>query len=139
MLPVLNRLALKTTASFSDAEIFLRKIPNDDPVSFVDYVTDRIKRGEYHAKDILLENSKIGLAVYFVEDFGNHREFVSVATYTNQHAPDFSAFWTTEIERLAHSLNCKSIRFATVRHGLVKLALDSGWNVTEITLRKYLK
>lgn len=138
MLPALNKLALKNTASLSEAEIFLRKIPNDDPVSFVDYVTARIKRGEYHAKDILLSNSKIGLTVYFVEDFGNHREFVSVATYTNQHAPGFSEFWTTEIERLAHSLNCKSIRFATVRHGLIKLALSRGWNVTEITLRKYI-
>jgi hypothetical protein len=134
----LETLSLKITASLTDAEVFLRKIPNDDPVSFVDFVVARIRSSEYRACDIILGTEKIGITVYFVECFGSYREFVSVATYTNQPAPNFSAFWQSEIEKLARSLFCQSIRFATVRHGLVSLALRNGWNVTEITLRKYL-
>lgn len=140
MRAALNNLALKVSASLQDAEIFLRNIPNDDPVSFVDFVVSRIRTGEYRSSDITLNNEKIGITVYFVEEFdgGKYREFVSVATYTNQPAPAFSDFWQTEIEKLARSLKCQSIRFATVRHGLVSLALRNGWNVTEITMRKYI-
>lgn len=138
MRAVLNNLSLKVTAPLSDAEVFLRNIPNDDPVSFVDFVVSRIRTGEYRARDILLGHEKIGITVYFTEDFENHREFVSVATYTNANAPGFAEFWKTEIYTLARSLGCKSIRMATVRHGLIKLALADNWNVAEITLRKYL-
>ena len=138
MRAALDTLSLKVTASFKDAEVFLRKIPNDDPVSFVDFVVARIRSGEYKAKDIFSGHEKIGITVYFVEDFGNHRELVSVATYTNASAAGFSDFWQAEIVNLARALKCKSIRFATVRHGLVSLALRNGWNVTEITMRKYI-
>lgn len=138
MRATLDNFALKTTASLTDAEIFLRKIPNDDPVSFTELVIPRIRSGEYRAKDIFLGDEKIGITVYFVECFDLHREFVSVATYTNQRAPGFSDFWLSEISRLARSLQCHSMRFSTVRHGLVKLALADAWHVAEITVRKYL-
>lgn len=116
----------------------LRNIPNDDPVSFVDFVVSRIRTGEYRSSDIVLNSEKIGITVYFVEEYPNYKELVSVATYTNKPAPGFSDFWQSEMEKLARSLKCQSIRFATVRHGLVSLALRNGWNVTEITMRKYL-
>lgn len=134
----LNKLSLQVSASLSDAEIFLRKIPNDDPVSFVDFVMRKIRTREYEARDIYNGKEKIGLTVYYVESFDNWREFVSVATYTGKSAPGFADFWGDAIASLARELSCKSVRFATVRHGLVKLALESGWNVTEITMRKYI-
>lgn len=134
----LNKLVLKTTASLTDAEVFLRKIPNDDPVSFTDLVISRIRSGDYQAREIFFGENKIGVTVFFVESFGTHREFVSVATYTNQHAPDFGKFWNDEVNRLARSLHCSSLRFSTVRHGLVQRALTGGWSLVEVTLRKYL-
>jgi len=135
----LNALVLKTAASLTDAEVFLRKIPNDDPGSFVDLVIARIRSGDYHAKEIFYGENKIGVTVFFVESFGDHREFVSVATYTNQTAPDFGKFWNDEIVRLARSLHCRSLRFATVRHGLIQRALNEGWSLVEVTLRKYIQ
>lgn len=134
----LNNLILKTTASLTDAEVFLRKIPNDDPVSFVDLVISRIRSGDYQAREIFVGDEKIGVTVYFVESFGTHRELVSVATYTNRQAPGFSDFWKDEMGRLARSLSCSSIRMSTVRHGLVKLALEQNWQLCEVTLRLYL-
>ncbi len=134
----LNNLILKTTASLTDAEVFLRKIPNDDPVSFADLVLARIRAGDYQAQDIFHGDEKIGVTVFFVESFGTHRELVSVATYTNRQAPGFMEFWNHEIRRVARSLSCVSIRMSTVRHGLVSLALKQNWQLCEVTLRLYL-
>lgn len=138
MRAALNKLTLKTTASLTDAEVFLRKIPNDDPVSFTDLVISRMRSGQYQAREIFYGEEKIGVTVFFVESFGDYRELVSVATYTNKHAPGFRDFWKAEISRIARSLSCASVRMSTVRHGIIKLALEQNWQLCEVTLRLYL-
>lgn len=139
MQSAIEKLSLKLTASLTDAEVYLRKIPNDDPVSFKDYVLSRIKTGEYHACYIHLDNEVLGLQVYRIEDFGGYKELVSICTYIEKSFLDFSSFWEREIEKLCKHHSCKSWRFHTIRHGLVKKALANGAHVAEITIRKYIK
>jgi hypothetical protein len=43
------------------------------------------------------------------------------------------------LESVARANDCKTIRMHTARHGLVKLALNSGWHTAEIVLRKSIR
>lgn len=132
-----NKLALKITADINEAAILLRRIPNDDPINFSDFVRSRLATGEYKSFDILFGETTIGVTVYSIEEYpGGYKELISIATYTKEAIPGFQDFWQTEIENVAKRNGCKSIRFHTVRHGLIKLSLLHGWHVAEIVMRK---
>ncbi len=96
-----------------------------------------MKNGQEKLFSIENDGTRIGYTVYHIENFGEHKEFVSVATKTNSFKP--LRFSIEEMLcKLAIEQGCKSIRFHTVRAGLVKVALSIGWHVSEVVLRKNL-
>ncbi len=137
MNPALDTIALLSTADLSTAEALLRQIPNDDPAnSFVPSVLAQIKSGKANLAEIVIDNQKCGITVFFIEDFGNgHLEFVSIATKTTV-GGNLRYSLSDTLCAFAKANGCKSIRMSTVRHGLVKSALAIGWHTAEIVLRK---
>jgi hypothetical protein len=136
MNPALDRIALLASADLTAAEVALRGIPNDDPNGkFVPQVMALIRAGKYQLAEVMVEGARVGFTVYYVEEFGDHREFVSVATScpkTNGLRFDLEKILLS----FAQYARCKTLRMHTVRHGLVKQALDRDWHVAEIVLRK---
>lgn len=114
----------------------LSRIPNDDPFSFRDLVFAKIKAGEFIAASIIEDGIIVAYTVYFLDIDSGYREFVSVATYSLK--PDTQLIFKFEntLIHLAKSLKCDSIRMATVRIGLMKTAINNGWYIPEVTLRK---
>lgn len=133
----LDKIALLASADLSAADVALRRIPNDDPNGcFVPHILRQINDGKAFLCEIILDgHEKAGFTVYAIDDFGNHREFVSIATITTPGA--VLRFQLQDLLiRLALKNNCKTIRMHTCRHGLVADALRNGWHTGEIVLRK---
>lgn len=133
----LDKLALLASADLSAADVALRQIPNDDPNGcFVPLVLNQIRNGKAFLCEIVLNgNEKVGFTIYTIDDFGDHREFVSIATCTTKNA--VLRFQLQDLLLgLAKQNHCKTIRMHTCRHGLVSDALRHGWHTAEIVLRK---
>lgn len=134
----IDKIALLSSADLTSAEVALRQIPNDDPNGcFYKDVLDSVRAGKYQLIEIKVSNERVGFTVYFIETFGEHKEFVSVATWGSAKSTlrfDLEKMFCA----LAKNLGCQTLRMHTVRHGLVRDALQAGWHVAEIVLRKNL-
>lgn len=135
----LDNIALRISHDLTAAEIALRKIPNDDPNgAFWDCISAQLKSGDATLLEILDDaGARVGFTVYRVDEFGDWRELVSLATHCGKSAglrfalDDF-------LSVLARRERCRSVRMHTARHGLVAESIKAGWHVAEITLRKHI-
>lgn len=114
-----------------------RNIPHDEPGDFVEFLRGKIARGAAHVADAVNASGKPGFLVYAVSNFGTEKELVLLAAFGRDRA-DLTAEFGPELETLARSLSCRSIRFHTMRPGLVKKAKALGYRVAEMVLRKTL-
>lgn len=139
MRPAVELIALRCAEQIDELGVALRKIPQDDPEPFPEYVKERIKSGDYEARELYSAGRPIGWTVYQVENFpSGHRELVSIATVTQSTRPHRYEIETALLEQ-AKALGCHSIRMHTARAGLVKEAIGHGYHVAEIVLRKPVK
>ncbi len=138
---LLNKIASLASADLTAAEVILRGIPNDDPADqFVPQIMQQIRDRTAIMARIDIDGQNYGLTVYRVDHFGPHyREFVSLATKLEKNT-DVPLRLPIEkaLEAVARDLGCMSMRMHTVRHGLVNEALNAGWHVAEVVLRKNL-
>ncbi len=139
MQSVLENFTLRASADITAAEIALRGIPNDDPNgAFLPHVIAAIKNGTYKLSEIRLGEHIDGYTVYGFENFGEHRELISVAT-VSKCAVCIRHVMETLLVEIAEKENCRSIRMHTVRAGLIKEAINKDWHIAEVVLRKTLK
>ena len=138
MSALLKNIILRELDSLGESASLLAHIPNDDPYPFVDFVLSKIKQKEYKALEIFDGENRIGITIYTIDHFGDYKELSSICTYVNSGKEIHRYTLDNLLVDLAKSLGCKSLRMSTVRSGLVKTALNTGWKIAEVTLRKYV-
>lgn len=133
MTGTLNRITLAQCSQLSEAEILLRGIPQDNTAGHVNFILDKINKGEARAFDIKKAGSKVGFAI--VEKSGSDlwvlamkgTKFFNVKETVLPH-----------LETLAREAGCSTIRFKTVRAGLIDVGLSSGFAISSVEMFKTL-
>lgn len=129
----LNRISLRECSHLSEAEILLRGIPQDNTAGHVDYILDKINKGEARALDIKKSGVKVGFCVY--EICGS--DFWILAMKGTTHF-DVAKNVLPFLEQLAKDKRCSTIRFKTVRAGLIDISLKNGFQISSVEMQKTL-
>jgi len=120
------------------ADAWSKLLPHDWPGTHAETLGEKVKSGELRCLDLLKEGSpeKIGTVLYDIDSQFPQPEMVIVAAYSGANKFDVTAHCLPELEALAVSLGCATIRFNTMRAGLVAKTSRNGWRVSEIIMRK---
>ncbi|MBC7367166.1 MAG: hypothetical protein H7343_10220 [Undibacterium sp.] len=132
---LLTRMGSEFDAATAAAARF---IPHDEPGDFVEFLRGKVVRGEASVCDIETASGVVGFGVYSVSKFGTARELLVIAAIGSRDKTDITAEVMPELETLARANDCASIRFHTMRPGLVKKVTAHGYRVAEMILRKTL-
>jgi hypothetical protein len=110
-------------------------IPHDEPCDLAEVIRAKIANGAARVAEIVTPSGLVGFIVYSLAF--NGRELVLVAGY-GRDGRNLTDEIKPHAEALARSLGCSSLRFHTMRPGLVRAAVAAGYHVGEIILRKHL-
>jgi hypothetical protein len=132
---LLGAVMLRPCAWDASAEEWSRLIPHDWPGDHVSELREAVTRGEAKAVQIETERGAVGFVVYYVDASFPRPELVLMAAYGRDRL-DLTAELLPQLETLAGRLGCASVRFHTMRPGLVAKAQAAGFHVSEVILRK---
>ncbi|MCM2274628.1 MAG: hypothetical protein NDI75_07560 [Candidatus Didemnitutus sp.] len=126
------------------AEQWSRMLPHDWPGDAAKNLADLVASGAAEVWKLYREGEDTGdahgLLVASVDRNFSPPEFVVQAAYSL--APgnaDLTAQCLPAIEARARSLGCGTVRFHTMRPGLVAKSLRAGFHVSEVVMRKPLR
>ena len=125
----------------AQAEAWSRLIPHDWPGSHADRLGEIVKSGSAECMDLSHSESleRIGVLVYTVDRSFDLPEMVILAAYAGDPHYDITAHCLAELEASARSLGCATIRFHTMRPGLVRKSIRAGWRLSEAVMRKDIR
>lgn len=136
--PLAGRLRLERVPWDSLCENHYKRIPMDSPTEHADGLAQRVKAGK--AQSWLLFNAAgkdIGLAITEIEA-NKAKEFVICAVFAESEFP-ISLELNDQLERIARSQGCISMRFHTCRHALARYAVEFGkYRLCEVIMRQDL-
>lgn len=130
---LLTGFILKPGTWDTDAAAWSRRIPHDWPGDHAENLLRQFNAGEIQLVHVHEDGRKVGFLAYTKDG----REFVIVSCFSRT-GEDFVSQALPQIEALALASGCDSLRFHTMRAGLIKKALPLGFRVSEIILRKAL-
>ena len=136
-LDLLARVVLRPGQWSDRFNDFARKIPHDEPGNFAEFLRKKVEIGTAKVAEIRTDSGVVGFAVYSVVPMHGAQEFVLIAAFGRDHR-DLTAELSPQIDLLARSLGCVSVRFHTMRPGAVSKGIAAGYHVSEIILRKHL-
>jgi hypothetical protein len=116
------------------AAAWSRQIPHDFPGDYSEHLRGLVSQGSAKVLDMVTPDGRAGFIVYQVEQF-NPPELLVVAAFGRDRA-NLTAEFMPQIEALARRLGCATVRFHTMRPGLVSAGLGMGYSVSEIVMRK---
>ena len=132
MQTVLAKVVLRESASLTEAEVAFRNCPQDNFANHVSQIVSNIKDGKTKLFEIVKDGSKCGFVA--VEIFNG--EFVVVAMHAFQPCNVFQTILPL-FEDWAKNNGCRCITFSTVRPGLITSAIQNGFQMSEVVLRKH--
>lgn len=116
------------------AESWSRLIPHDFPGDYASHLRAEVAAGRAELLDLVTPSGRAGMVVVSVERF-EPPELVVVAAFGRDRVPLTPEF-LPQLEALARSRGCATVRFHTMRPGLVSAGLGAGYSVSEIVMRK---
>lgn len=119
----------------AEAEAQARKIPFDFPGDFADYLRGVVEKKEAEKLDLFIGEKKAGWAVV-AKDPDDEKELLIIAAFGGDKAHDLIFEVLPAIERAAAAKGYATVRFHTLRPGLAWKAVESGYRVGEVILRK---
>lgn len=136
---LLTRFVLKPGVLNASVAAGLRAVKCDRP-EVVGYLLEDIRAGRAKVAHIEREGVRVGFVVF--EATADHELFIHAAfgrddrrNLVDELVGDGSGL----LETLARACECTVIRFHTQRAGLVSRALERGFHVSEIVMRKAVK
>jgi hypothetical protein len=133
-----TELLLRLVNTAEPAQRWENRIPFDDPTLWKDYLSRGVKSGQYKCARIEHNGVEKGIAVFAIDQCAK-REFVVVAVYCDPiPGVDVTAYVGRMAFDLAKAEKCTSVRFHTMRPGLIMKAQKLGYRVAEVVLRKEL-
>jgi hypothetical protein len=132
----------------AQAQAWSRLIPHDWPGDYVDHWTKLIAARKAEVFDVLepvqkvadnagnFDTRRVGVVIVTVcHDFPTP-ELIVLGAYSKESRMPLTLDAMPQIENIARFKGCATIRFHTMRPGLVSKALLSGFTVSEVVMRK---
>jgi hypothetical protein len=113
-------------------------IPFDSPLANKDWIKKEIDNGNLTCITLRLNGKPIGTMTYAVIE-ANKRELLISSLHVNDTTFDYCKVMQNYGELIAKENKCDSMRFHTVRKGLIYKALKLGWHASEIVMRCPIK
>lgn len=114
-------------------------VPFDNPTEWKDYLSRGVRSGGFKLIRLEYNGEPVGLMVYKIEEAAA-REFVLVSLYCEPSCRfDVIQIVEEAAEKIAKQTGCVSIRFHTLRPGLVAKGRKRGFRIAEIVMRKNIK
>jgi hypothetical protein len=139
---LLNQGVLRPGRWDETAEKWAKTIPHDEPGDFSEFLRAMVADGRAKLADVLTDAGRVGFLIYAVTNFSGanaQKEMVLIAAMGDDaEHKDLTSEFLPQIEILAQSLGCKTVRFHTMRPGLVAKVRAHGYRVSEMILRKTL-
>lgn len=135
---LLSAVVLRAGLWDAQAAAWSRLIPHDWPGEHVQAWAEMVMRGDAHVIDAVRNGERIGVVVYSVcRDYENP-EFVILGAYSPETHADLTTEVLPELSSFARAAGCATVRFHTMRPGLLHKAIRAGFTVSEIVLRRDL-
>jgi hypothetical protein len=132
-----TRYAARLAAWSERTAALADRIPFDDPHEFRDILRRQVEDGSAKLVELTKDGEAVGVLLYRVEEYAA-RELVIIAACSADRSLDWSDWLAAFQENLARGLGCGSIRFHTLRPGLVENSFKYGYRAAEIIMRKVL-
>lgn len=109
-------------------------IPFDNPTAFKDWIKRKLDAGELSCISLRLDDKVIGSLTYAV--VGDvKKELLLTHCHIADNSFGYCPLLKTFAVRVMELEKCDTVRFHTVRKGLIKTAIALGFHVSEIVLR----
>jgi len=135
---LLSAFVLRPALWDREAEAWARLLPHDSPEDYGDLFSRLVKTGEAFAFELVKtdENRRVGIVVARVDKSYKTGELHIKGAFSVENYGDLTAEFLPELEAKARELGCATIRFHTMRPGLVSKAMRAGFRVCEVICRK---
>lgn len=130
---LLAGLVLQPGTFDDEAAAAARRIPHDWPGDHVETLRAQVEAKEISLVHVYENGARAGFLAYGIDG----REFVIVSAFART-GENFTEKIMPQIEALALASGCSSLRFHTMRAGLIHKAIPLGFRISEIVLRKSL-
>lgn len=131
----LSRFALSPSLWDASADEWARSIPHDNPGNVAEVVANAVRSGLARLFYVEREGARVGAVVCEFDAAAG--ELIVIAAHGRDREKLTQTYFDL-VEDLARKSGCKSVRFHTMRPGLVRRALSAGWRASEIVMRKAL-
>lgn len=140
---LLNALMLRPCHWDDEAAAWSRLIPRDAPELNGETLSQQIKSGGAKCYEVVSPDGekaeRVAIVICRVDRKSFARpEFVIIAAYSIENQRDLMSEFLPELEEIAAALGCATIRFHTMRPGLIKRAQAAQYRVCEVICRKSL-
>lgn len=125
------------------AEAWARLLPHDSPEDYGEHFTALVRSGEAQAYELVTAQgaegaggSRVAIVIARVQNIAGLGEFVIEGVYCAKNHKGLTAAFLPQLEAKARDLGCATLRFHTMRPGLVETAVAAGYRVCEVICRK---
>lgn len=126
----------------AQAEAWARLLPHDSPEDYGEHFTALVRSGEAQAFELVtapgapVAGSRVAIVIARVQNIAGLGEFVIEGVYCAKNHNRLTAAFLPQLEAKARELGCATLRFHTMRPGLVETATQAGYRVCEVICRK---
>jgi hypothetical protein len=135
-LALLGSYVLREAQWDGQAEEWSRRLPHDWPGTHAGTLCERVESGRAKIVQLLSAGERIGFVVYEIDENFEHPEMILVAAYSSEGRVDVTEMCLPELAELAAREGCATIRFHTMRPGLIAKAQRAGYRVSEVIMRR---
>lgn len=134
-LALLGAFILQPAQWDAQAEAWSRLLPHDWPGEHRGQLAALVTSGEAVLMDLRRDGERIAFVVYRVDRHFPEPECVIVAAYSAAGKIDATELCLDELQDLAARIGCATLRFNTMRPGLIAKAQRAGGRVSEVIVR----
>jgi hypothetical protein len=132
----LARFVLLPSQWGPEADRWARSLPADSPENTAEDLAQRVREGTAKVCDLMEGETKRGFIVFTVTP--GHELFV-LAAFGRAKRENLMEVLIPLVDALARAAECDSVRFNTMRPGMIRRAQEHGFRVSEIIMRKAVK
>lgn len=116
----------------ADAEVWARKLPTDEPGGNFHWLRSQVTSGAAKIATLTKDGEAIGFVVFKIE---GDAELHILAAFGHDRT-NLIEILAPLTDQLARRCDCETVRFHTMRPGLIARAQDHGFRVVEVMMRK---
>lgn len=123
----------------AQAEAWARVLPHDSAEDYGEYFKKQVAAGEFQMYELLGATGRTTLLFLRIDRSYSLPEMVIEGTISHDKRPNMCGSFLPQIEDMARLAGCATVRFHTMRAGLIKVAIAGGYQICEVICRKEVR